>query len=231
MIDTIRHIGVFDPHQLNQRIDIIGAGATGSYVVLQLAKLGIPGDKIHVWDFDIVEEHNLANQIYGPDCIGKKKVDALKDTIKLLAGIDITTHDERVDGTQKLGPIVFVLTDTMVSRKEIWDKSLKMKMDKKLMIETRMGIDLGTVYTINPMDIRHVKFWEERWVPDDEIKEVSACGARTSVGCTASMLASYAVWQLIRYNDIHIKGGSKDLLEHEITFCVRSSQTITSSAT
>jgi len=45
-----------------KRVDIIGAGATGSHVVMLLAILGFTN--IHVWDFDRVEAHNLANQSF-----------------------------------------------------------------------------------------------------------------------------------------------------------------------
>jgi hypothetical protein len=219
-----RHVDVFDPHAFKDRIDVIGAGATGSYAVLQLAKLGIPGEQIHVWDFDKVESHNLANQLFGPEDIGKLKCDALKSLIHRMTGAKIQTHNEAVDGTQKLGAIVFLLTDTMSSRKEIWDKSIKMKFDKKLMIETRMGAEIGKVYTIEPMKINQTKFWDSKWAPDEDIKTQSACGSQVTVGATASMLASLAVWQLIRFFGIHVKGdGDKDSLEQEIVFATRSS--------
>ena len=73
-IDTRRHIDVFSPDLFGKRrIDVIGAGATGSRVVLALAKLGL--DNIHVWDFDHVEAHNIANQVFGLADIGKLKID------------------------------------------------------------------------------------------------------------------------------------------------------------
>ena len=41
-IDTTRHVEVFSPDAFgSRRIDIIGAGASGSRIVLALAKLGI----------------------------------------------------------------------------------------------------------------------------------------------------------------------------------------------
>ena len=117
-IDPTRHLSVFSPHAFGKkRVDIIGAGATGSRIVLSLAKLGV--ENIHVWDFDKVEEHNIANQIYGLENIGEPKVRALADVIKKSTGTAITAHDERVDGSKQLGEAVFLLTDTMESRKEI----------------------------------------------------------------------------------------------------------------
>ncbi|MBI4533898.1 MAG: ThiF family adenylyltransferase, partial [Candidatus Melainabacteria bacterium] len=147
-VDITRHIDVFSRDAFgNRRIDVIGAGATGSRIVLSLAKLGL--DNIHVWDFDIVEAHNIANQVYGNADIGQLKVDALHDLVLAQTGLNIHKHAERVDGSQELGEIVFLLTDTMASRKEIWTKGIRYKMRTKLMIETRMGSDQGRVYTVN----------------------------------------------------------------------------------
>lgn len=218
MIDPLRHMDVFSPDAFGKkRIDVIGAGATGSRVVLELAKLGI--QNIHVWDFDKVERHNIANQIFGEKDIGKQKVDALKKFVKANTGTEITTHDERVDGSQKLGEIVFVLTDTMSSRKEIWNKGLKYKLNTKLVIETRMGADQGRVYVVNPCKPAHIKGWEST-LYDDKVAEVSACGASISVGATAGFTASLAVFQLIRWFAIE-RGSDTDELDQEIVFGLR----------
>ena len=48
--------------KFNTPIHIIGCGATGSWVALMLAKMGI--SNITCWDFDKVEEHNLPNQFF-----------------------------------------------------------------------------------------------------------------------------------------------------------------------
>ena len=59
-----KHIEFFDPSKLKEKnidINIIGVGAVGSYIALQLAKLGV--EKIIIWDFDVVDEHNITNQV------------------------------------------------------------------------------------------------------------------------------------------------------------------------
>lgn len=217
MVDPTRHLSVFSPHAFGKkRVDIVGAGATGSRIVLSLAKLGV--ENIHVWDFDKVEEHNIANQIYGLTHIGKLKVKALADTIRKLTGTVITTHNERVDGSKQFGEIVFLLTDTMKSRKEIWDKGLKFKLHTKTLIETRMGADSGRVYTLNPSKPTHIKEWEATLCSDNET-EVSACGASVSVGPTAETIAGLAVWQMIRW--FAIEQGGEDVLDNEIIFSLR----------
>lgn len=218
VIDITRHVDVFAPESLaNARIDIIGAGATGSRVVLSLAKLGL--ENIHVWDFDTVEAHNLANQVYRLGDIGRLKVEALQELVLEATGTRINIHNERVDGSQKLGEIVFLLVDSMAARKEIWQRAVRNKIRVKLMIETRMGADSGRVYTISPMDPDQIAKYEENLYEDVEA-EVSACGASISVGPTAEVVSGMAVWQLIRWTAI-TKSGKEDVLNPEIIFGLR----------
>jgi len=216
-VDPLRHLSVFSPHKFgNRRVDVIGCGATGSRIVLSLAKLGI--ENIHCWDFDVVEEHNIANQIFGIGDIGQLKVEALADIVEVQTGAKVHIHTEKVDGSQVLGEIVFLLTDTMESRREIWDKALKFKLRTQLMVETRMGADNGRIYAVNPNKPGHIKAWEETLYADDEA-EVSACGASISVGPTAEIIAGLAVWQMIRW--FAIEQGEEDDLDNEIIFSLR----------
>lgn len=221
-VDPLRHLAVFSPDAFGKRrVDVVGAGATGSKVVFDLAKLGV--ENIHVWDFDNVEEHNVANQAFGLGDVGAQKVDALADIVKATTGTTITTHAERVDGTQQLGHVVFLLTDTMESRRQIWDGALKFRPQTRLMVETRMGADNGRIYTVNPSRPGDIRGWEETLYTDAEA-ETSACGASVSVGPTAGMIAGLAVWQMIRW--FSIENGADDELDNEIIFSLRPMMTI-----
>ena len=91
-LDTRRHLELFDPHTFNDKVTVIGAGATGSWLVLQLANLGITD--INVYDFDIVEEHNVPNQLYGIKHVGMPKVEALREIIKEYTGTEIKIKNE-----------------------------------------------------------------------------------------------------------------------------------------
>lgn len=216
MIEFTRHLSVFNPIEFGRtRVDVIGCGATGSRIALSLAKLGVMN--LHIWDFDKVEDHNLANQIYGMEHVGMFKGDALRSEIAHMTGEEVTFHNEKVDGTQSLGDIVFLLTDTMKSRKEIWN-GLKFKMKTKLIIETRMGADSGRIYTVNPNRPTHVKPYEATLYDDTET-EVSLCGTSISVGPTAELISSMAVWQMIRW--FSLLNGADDDLENELLISTR----------
>lgn len=73
---------------------------------------------------------------------------------------------KKVDGSQELGDIVFLLTDTMSSRKEIWNAGLRYKMRTSLLIETRMEKDAGMIYTLKSQQTRHIKDWEKTLYED-----------------------------------------------------------------
>ncbi len=227
MLDTIRHLEVFSPTEFgDQRIDIIGVGATGSRIAIGLAKLGIP--QIHIWDFDKVEAHNVPNQAFGLNHIGQLKVEALQAIIKDQTGTEVTIHNERVDGTQRLGVVVFLLTDTMASRQEIWKAGIRYKPSTAFMIETRMGSNSGRIYSVNPSDPAHVKGWEAT-LYSDNVAEVSACGTSITVGSTAEVVSGLAVWQLIRWHKIQQqqKAGKEttDEIENELVFSLQPMMT------
>jgi len=211
-MDLIRQLEAFQPaDHSNRRVDVIGAGATGSHIVYLLAKIGM--ENIHVWDYDHIESHNVPNQLYGADQVGKLKVEALQEVILSMTETDIVIHPEKVTGAQALGEFVFLLVDTMEARKEIWEKGLKYKADKELVIETRMGADSGRIYAINPLSPTHIKAWEGT-LYDDDVATVSACGSQVTVGPTATLISSMAVWQFMNY----LNG---DDIENEILVATR----------
>lgn len=204
-VDYLRQLDVFDPEKFGETpVHIIGAGATGSWLTLILAKMGVKN--LNVYDFDTVESHNLPNQAYrlhseeGESDIGKLKVNALEDIIRASAGIDIKGENEVVDGSKKLQGVVFVLTDTMSSRKEIFEKAIRYNSQVKLLVETRMGLETGRIYAINPIDPHHVKEYEKTLYSDEEAT-TSACGASQSIVATAINVASLAAWKLIKFHN------------------------------
>lgn len=196
MIDATRHASVFSPASFgNKRVDVIGAGATGSSVAYELAKLGVTN--LHVWDFDLVEEHNLANQMYGPKHCGKSKVDALSEVIKDATGTEIIAHNTRVEkGVRIAGQYVFLLVDSMSARRDIMQSCLYHNIVTTGCIETRMGVSHGFVYSLNPNSPNQVKNWlDGLWT--DEVADDNHCGTSVTVGATAKFISSIAIWQWI----------------------------------
>jgi len=213
-INIMRHESIFNPKDYNFPIHIIGAGATGSRVFAALVELGITD--IHVYDDDVVEDHNLANQIYGVDDINEPKVNGCISFARHKLGIvpeGMEAYNRRVtDGYLRsggvAGGIVFLLTDTMASRREIVAglhrrciAASGAESAPLLIIETRMASTHGSVFSLNLFDEEMYKQWRSTLVDDDneDIIELSPCGTALSVGTTASLIANYAVWQMLQF--------------------------------
>ena len=130
-LDLTRHLELIDPHYFEEPITILGAGATGSWLALSLAKLGLTN--ITVYDFDVVESHNIPNQVYSISQIGQPKVNALYDIIYNTTGTKINVKNEKYTN-QRLTGIVFLMVDSMAERKRIWETSIQLKSKIKLMI-------------------------------------------------------------------------------------------------
>ena len=194
-MNLVRHLELFNNEEFNTPVTIVGGGALGSWLALSLAKLGI--EDITVYDFDVVEEHNIPNQAFGLGDIGYSKVSSLYQLIKSTTGTEITVKNERYD-RQRLNGIVFMMVDSMKERKRIWKESIKMKSSVKLLVEARMGLSMGRIYNVIPTDLEHIKKYEET-LYGDENAEVSACGASMTVVTTAMTIASMCCRQLINY--------------------------------
>ena len=59
------------------RIDVIGAGGIGSYLIPVLMKNVLECPEVHVWDEDILEKGNLYRQLFPKRFIGKCKAEAM----------------------------------------------------------------------------------------------------------------------------------------------------------
>ena len=201
-ISYSRQINLFTPEEFNEKthVNIIGAGATGSWLVLLLAKMGI--ENITVYDFDKVESHNLPNQFYGPQHVGLPKVEALRHLVKSLTNIEIKAVNERVTEDTILGSgVLVVLTDTMKSRLEFLD-ALPMNPDIDYLIETRMGLKQSRMYCVDVTNNAEIGKYRKTftYTDDDENVEVSACGtSQTAVG-TAVNIASQVLRAITNYH-------------------------------
>lgn len=215
MIDPLRHLEVFSPAEFgSRRVDVIGCGATGSKVAMSLAKLGITN--LHLWDFDTVEEHNIANQHFYQADIGFYKAEAMQSLIYEATHQKVDTHIIEAKPGDLFGEIIFLLTDTMKSRKEIYDNCIKYKLNTQLLIETRMTADMLRIYAIHTSNLKQLQEYEKTFYADEEAP-VSACGASTTVGATADIVAGMAVWQMLKW--------LKDPLDidNETILCLRPS--------
>ncbi|MBI3572019.1 ThiF family adenylyltransferase [Candidatus Kaiserbacteria bacterium] len=196
-VNPIRHILLFDPERFdNSRVDVIGCGAVGSRIAMEMAKLGVRN--LHLWDGDCVESHNIANQLFTLTDIGRPKVEALAEAILAATGLESTAHHQRIESPVTLGSVVFLAVDTMAARRAIFKDCLHLKFTTQVVIDVRMGVEELRVYGFNPRSRAEVLAWEATLTNDAQTVE-SACGARTTVGATAGITACIAVHRFLQY--------------------------------
>lgn len=104
---------------LEESATVIGVGAIGRQVALQLAALGVP--KIQLIDFDLVEPSNVTTQVYLADDVGRSKVQATADLCQQIEPmLDVEEIQDRFRPTQEIGTAVFCCVDTISARAAIW---------------------------------------------------------------------------------------------------------------
>jgi sulfur carrier protein ThiS adenylyltransferase len=99
---------------------VIGVGAIGRQVALQLTAMGI--SHLQLIDFDRVEIHNLATQGYLTEDIKHLKVDATSVLCRQMnKDVVIGVVPDRFKRTMVVGNSVFCCVDSITARKHIWD--------------------------------------------------------------------------------------------------------------
>jgi hypothetical protein len=100
-------------------IGVIGVGAIGRQVALQLASLG--ARQLTLVDFDEVEEVNVTTQGYLQEDVGKSKVLATAQAISRIdTGIKVSQICARYRPGLPVGDAVFCCVDSISARGAIW---------------------------------------------------------------------------------------------------------------
>lgn len=121
-MNTNKFYDFFHPEDVSQRIHIIGCGAVGSLLADTLTRMGLT--KITLYDFDTVESHNIANQLYTEQDIGKPKVVALRDHMLAVnpdMENDLIVQDQGYRD-QRLSGYVFLCVDSIDLRRQIVER-------------------------------------------------------------------------------------------------------------
>lgn len=146
----------FDPGMCKDKVHIIGCGSVGSTVAELLARFGI--ENVALYDFDVVEAHNLANQMFTEENIGKAKAESVYERwiqINPEAKNKIEIYPEGWNG-QRLAGYVFLCVDNIDLRRKIVEAN-KYNDNIKAMFDFRTSLDTAQHYAAD-------------WSKDDDIK-------------------------------------------------------------
>jgi sulfur carrier protein ThiS adenylyltransferase len=98
---------------------VIGVGAIGRQVALQLASIGVR--RLQLFDFDRVEPSNVTTQGYLAADIGQFKVAAACQAVQAIdPTIIVDVAAERFRSKQSAGEAVFCCVDSIAARSSIW---------------------------------------------------------------------------------------------------------------
>ena len=193
-----KHREFFNPDQFEDDIHIIGCGAVGSTIAEQLTRLGIK--RLHLYDFDTVTEHNITNQIYFAQQVGKPKLQALGQILHLInPDIELIYHKEGWKQGTNLSGYVYIAVDSIETRKEIVQDN-QYNINIKAMFDTRMRLTdaqhfaakwntEGINFLLQTMDFTSAEAASST--------PVSACGTTLSVTPTVRIICSLAISNLI----------------------------------
>ena len=101
------------------RVTVIGVGAIGRQVALQLAAIGVR--RLQLVDFDVVDESNVTTQGYRRRDVGRLKVEAAAEAVREIDdSIELELVADRFRPRSAIGEAVFCCVDSISAREAIW---------------------------------------------------------------------------------------------------------------
>lgn len=201
----------FDPNKVKKTCHVIGCGSIGSNVAELLVRQGV--EDIVLWDMDVVEPHNIVNQLFNETHVGMPKTEALA---KILYDINpklkhtLSIKEKYTD--EVLGGFVFMCVDSVEVRKAIVENNLQNRAIEVL-FDFRTTLLQGQSYAakwtsskdkkslLNSLDFTH----EEAQANTP----VSACGFELSVAPVVKMTSQMGICNFTNYIN---KGKIKHLM-------------------
>ena len=217
-MDLSKSYDYFKPETVEERIHIVGCGSVGSTLAENLARVGLT--KFTLWDFDEVEPHNIVNQMFTQEHIGKPKVEALKEIILSInpeAADDIQVEPKGWRGKMMSG-YIFLAVDNIELRKKIIERHMDSPYVKAV-FDFRTLLESGQHYAADWTDSKMKKILlDTMQFTHEEAKAeepVSACGVVLGVNTTVRLICGMGVnnflnfvrgqglWKMVNFDGFH----------------------------
>ena len=175
----------------NSKATIIGVGAIGRQVALQLTAMGIPW--LQMTDFDTVDASNLASQGYLEADFEKSKVEATAVLCKQInSSAEIHWDKQPFRRSMETGNIVFCAVDRIYTRRLIWD-AVKDKVS--FFSDGRMNAEVLRI--LSACDSESRRYYPTSLFNSEEAYE-GPCTAKTTIYC-ANIAAGLMISQFAKY--------------------------------
>jgi sulfur carrier protein ThiS adenylyltransferase len=176
---------------LDCKVTVVGVGAIGRQVAIQLTAIGVP--HLQLIDFDHVEISNLATQGYMQKDLQRPKVDAIEEFIRQINNdLHVEVLLDRFKRSTAVGNCVFNCVDSIVTRKLIWD-AIKDKVN--FYCDGRMSAEVLRVITACDENSRH---YYPQTLFTAEQAQAGPCTAKTTIYC-ANIAAGFMLAQFTKY--------------------------------
>ena len=170
---------------------VIGVGAIGRQVAIQLTAIGVP--HIQLIDFDTVEISNLATQGYMQKDLKRPKVDVTAEFCREINNdLQVEIVMDKFKRSTPVGNTVFCCVDSIVARKHIWD-AIKDKVN--FFVDGRMSAEVLRVITA--CDEKSRKYYPQTLFTAEQA-HVGPCTAKTTIYC-ANIAAGFMLAQFTKY--------------------------------
>jgi adenylyltransferase/sulfurtransferase len=204
-MNITKHSGFFDPlEMIDGAIHIIGCGAIGSTVAEMLTRMGV--EELHLYDFDVVTAHNIANQMFYAIDISTPKIDAIQYVLtNINPDIKIIKHEEGWKPGMSLSGYVFLCVDNIDLRRQICNENMYNPYIKAI-FDFRMRLTDAQHYAADWSDEKSKEnLLSTMQFSHEEAKEATptnACGTSMNIISTVRTIVSLGLANFIN----HLKG-------------------------
>lgn len=209
----------FNPSSMKGRVHIIGCGSVGSTVAELLARFGI--EDFVLYDFDVVEPHNIVNQMFTTKHLYRPKTECVKEMLTEI-NPEVKVKEETSGWTdQPLDGYVFLAVDNIELRKEIAEKN-RYNSYVLAMFDFRTGLTDAQHYAADWGDAKSKKAFIDTMAFSHEdaslTQQMSACRISMCVAPTVRMIANVGVANFVNF----VKGEHmyKQIPIDAFAFCV-----------
>jgi sulfur carrier protein ThiS adenylyltransferase len=176
---------------LGCKATIIGVGAIGRQVAIQLTAIGVP--HIQLIDFDHVDISNLATQGYMQKDLKRPKVEATAEFCRQINhDLQVEVLYEKFKRSTSFSDYVFCCVDKIEARKHIWET---VKDKAVFFCDGRMSAEVLRVITI--CDEQSRGYYPQTLFTAEQA-HVGPCAAKSTIYC-ANIAAGFMLAQFTKY--------------------------------
>lgn len=181
-----------------QKIIVAGCGGIGSWTILQLTRM--TPTTLVMYDDDVVEQVNMAGQLYCKNDIGKAKVDAMVDMINSYTTMrNIYAIKRKFTEDCEAGDVMICGFDNMAARKTFynsWKNHVLSKPEEErykcLFLDGRLSINVLQVFCLTGDAYYDWEQYENNYLFSDEEAEETQCSLKQTT-YLACMIGSVIV--------------------------------------